>query len=209
MPTRLERYERICRALAAELAAELATVGLTSPGSLVSRYTSCGKPELSLPSQDAATPRPLLPVEPGDRGQDHQPPSQRSRGAALPGLDRQPPSHRTAHRPDGADLSSRSRAALASSSRQEPPPDSEVLTARSGGSNAHREVRNVSEADPVSGRKEPSNGITAGELMARLEADEDYQARRRILEEGLRRGSVNGMLMRSPSSTTWRPLESR
>ena len=44
MPSRLERYERTYRALAEELAAELATVGFISPGSLVSRYTSCGKP---------------------------------------------------------------------------------------------------------------------------------------------------------------------
>ena len=44
MPSRLERYERTYRALAAELAAELATLGFISPGSVVSRYTSCGKP---------------------------------------------------------------------------------------------------------------------------------------------------------------------
>ena len=44
MPTRLERYERTYRALAEELAAEAATVGFISPGSVVSRYTSCGKP---------------------------------------------------------------------------------------------------------------------------------------------------------------------
>lgn len=44
MPSRLERHERTYRALAAELAAELATVGFISPGSVVSRYTSCGKP---------------------------------------------------------------------------------------------------------------------------------------------------------------------
>src|SRR5438128_9825618 len=83
-------------------------------------------------------------MEPGRRGQDRQPPSQRSRGAALPGLDRQPPPHRTTHRPDGADLSSRSRAAPRSSSVDEPPPDSEALTTQSGGPNGHREVRNVS-----------------------------------------------------------------
>jgi len=40
----LDRYERTYRALAAELAAELDTVGFISPGSVVSRYTSCGKP---------------------------------------------------------------------------------------------------------------------------------------------------------------------
>lgn len=40
----LERLERSYRALATELAAELATVGFISPGSVVSRYTSCGKP---------------------------------------------------------------------------------------------------------------------------------------------------------------------
>ena len=44
MPTRLERYERSYRALADRLAAELATIGFISPGSVVSRYTSCGKP---------------------------------------------------------------------------------------------------------------------------------------------------------------------
>jgi hypothetical protein len=38
--TRLERYERTYRALAAELA----DIGLISPGSLVVRTTSCGKP---------------------------------------------------------------------------------------------------------------------------------------------------------------------
>lgn len=46
MPNRTERYERYerdYRALAAELAAELATIGFISPGSVVSRYTSCGK----------------------------------------------------------------------------------------------------------------------------------------------------------------------
>jgi hypothetical protein len=40
VPTRLERYERSYRALAAELAG----IGLISPGSLVVRTTSCGKP---------------------------------------------------------------------------------------------------------------------------------------------------------------------
>ncbi len=40
MPTRLERYERSYRALAAELT----DIGLISPGSLVVRTTSCGKP---------------------------------------------------------------------------------------------------------------------------------------------------------------------
>lgn len=44
MPSRLERYQRSYRTLADELAAELATVGFISPGSVVSRYTSCGKP---------------------------------------------------------------------------------------------------------------------------------------------------------------------
>lgn len=43
MPSRLERYERSYRALAAQLATELATVGFISQGSVVSRYTSCGK----------------------------------------------------------------------------------------------------------------------------------------------------------------------
>ena len=40
MPSRLETYERRYRALAAQLA----EVGFISPGSLVSRKTSCGKP---------------------------------------------------------------------------------------------------------------------------------------------------------------------
>ena len=47
MPKRvsdLERLERSYRGLAAELAAELGTVGFISPGSVVSRYTCCGKP---------------------------------------------------------------------------------------------------------------------------------------------------------------------
>jgi len=44
VPSRLERYERTYRALADELAAELTTIGFISPGSVVSRYTSCGKP---------------------------------------------------------------------------------------------------------------------------------------------------------------------
>lgn len=44
MPNRLGRLERTYRALADQLAAELATVGFISPGSVVSRYTSCGKP---------------------------------------------------------------------------------------------------------------------------------------------------------------------
>lgn len=44
MPSRLEHYELTYRALADELAAELTTIGFISPGSVVSRYTSCGKP---------------------------------------------------------------------------------------------------------------------------------------------------------------------
>lgn len=44
MPSRLERYERSYRALAEQLATELASIGFISPGSVVSRYTSCGKP---------------------------------------------------------------------------------------------------------------------------------------------------------------------
>lgn len=44
MPGELERHQRSYRELAHELAAELATVGFISPGSVVSRYTSCGKP---------------------------------------------------------------------------------------------------------------------------------------------------------------------
>ena len=44
MPSELERYQHTYRALAQELAAELATVGFIRAGSVVSRYTSCGKP---------------------------------------------------------------------------------------------------------------------------------------------------------------------
>ena len=44
MASRLERLEGTYRALAEQLAVELATVGFISPGSVVSRYTSCGKP---------------------------------------------------------------------------------------------------------------------------------------------------------------------
>jgi len=44
VPSRLERYERTYRALADELAAELTTIGFISAGSVVVRYTSCGKP---------------------------------------------------------------------------------------------------------------------------------------------------------------------
>ena len=44
MPSRLQRHERSYRALAAQLATELATVGFISQGSVVLRYTSCGKP---------------------------------------------------------------------------------------------------------------------------------------------------------------------
>lgn len=44
MPSELKRYQRTYRALAEELTAELATIGFISPGSVVSRYTSCGKP---------------------------------------------------------------------------------------------------------------------------------------------------------------------
>jgi len=44
VPSRLEGLEGTYRALAQQLAVELASVGFISPGSLVSRYTSCGKP---------------------------------------------------------------------------------------------------------------------------------------------------------------------
>ena len=44
VPSPLERYQRTYRALAEQLAAELTTLGFISPGSVVSRYTSCGKP---------------------------------------------------------------------------------------------------------------------------------------------------------------------
>lgn len=40
MTSQLQRHERTYRALAAELA----TIGFISPGSVVLRYTSCGKP---------------------------------------------------------------------------------------------------------------------------------------------------------------------
>ena len=44
MPSRLERYERSYRVVAEQLATELASIGFISPGSVVSRHTSCGKP---------------------------------------------------------------------------------------------------------------------------------------------------------------------
>lgn len=44
VPSPLERQRRRYRTLAAELATELATLGFISPGSVVVRYTSCGKP---------------------------------------------------------------------------------------------------------------------------------------------------------------------
>ena len=56
MPSRLERYERSYRSLAEQLATELATIGFISLGSVVSRYTSCGKPGPSL-SGCGETPR--------------------------------------------------------------------------------------------------------------------------------------------------------
>lgn len=43
MPSTLQRHQKRYRALAAELAAELTTLGFISPGSLVVRHTSCGK----------------------------------------------------------------------------------------------------------------------------------------------------------------------
>lgn len=43
MPSRLARLEGTYRSLAEQLAVELASVGFISPGSVVSRYTSCGK----------------------------------------------------------------------------------------------------------------------------------------------------------------------
>ena len=44
MPSRLEHLEGTYRALAEQLAVELVSIGFISPGSVVSRYTSCGKP---------------------------------------------------------------------------------------------------------------------------------------------------------------------
>jgi len=44
VPSRLKRHQQRYRKLTAELAAELATLGFISPGSLVVRHTSCGKP---------------------------------------------------------------------------------------------------------------------------------------------------------------------
>jgi hypothetical protein len=44
VPTRLQRHQATYRTLAAQLAAELADIGWISPGSLVARTTSCGKP---------------------------------------------------------------------------------------------------------------------------------------------------------------------
>ena len=43
MPSPLQRHGKRYRRLATELAAELATLGFISPGSLVVRHTSCGK----------------------------------------------------------------------------------------------------------------------------------------------------------------------
>jgi hypothetical protein len=44
VPTRLQRYQARYRDLAGRLAAELADIGWISPGSVVVRTTSCGKP---------------------------------------------------------------------------------------------------------------------------------------------------------------------
>jgi len=44
VPSALKRYQRDYRALATELAAELATIGFIVAGSVVVRHTSCGKP---------------------------------------------------------------------------------------------------------------------------------------------------------------------
>ncbi len=44
VPNPLERQRQRYREVAAELATELATLGFISPGSVVVRYTSCGKP---------------------------------------------------------------------------------------------------------------------------------------------------------------------
>jgi hypothetical protein len=44
VPSPLERHQKRYRKLAAELGLELATLGFISPGSLVVRHTSCGKP---------------------------------------------------------------------------------------------------------------------------------------------------------------------
>ena len=69
MATRLEIYERRYRALTAELA----EIGFISPGSLVVRTTSCGKPNCGCQADPAPTPRPLLPMEPRGRRQDRKP----------------------------------------------------------------------------------------------------------------------------------------
>jgi hypothetical protein len=44
VPSSLEHHERSYRALAEQLAAEIAGIGFISPGSVVSRHTSCGRP---------------------------------------------------------------------------------------------------------------------------------------------------------------------
>ena len=89
---------------------------------------------LPMPSRPATTPRPLLPVESRDRGQDGEPATQPGRGRALPGLDRQPSPTRTDHRPDGRDLSNRRRTHPPAPSRHiEPTPNSETLTPTGGG----------------------------------------------------------------------------
>ena len=116
----LQRHQRKYRALADQLAAELATIGFISPGSVVSRYTCCGKPGCRCQ---------------GDRPQRHGPYYQWSRAVAGKTVSRRLDEReadldrhwianrraRTDHRQDGADLSGRRRATPGQTDTPRPP----------------------------------------------------------------------------------------
>ena len=131
VPTRLERYERTYRALAAELAG----LGFISQGSVVVRYTTCGKAGCRCQGDPPRRHGPYyqLPVEPRRRRQDGEPPAQRRRGRALPWLDRQQAPPRGDRRADGADLSGGGRTAPASGDPAEGAPAGEALSCTGGG----------------------------------------------------------------------------
>src|SRR5664280_297961 len=101
--SQLQHYEDTYRALAAELA----TVGFISQGSIVHRYTSCGNPGCRCQGDPPQRHGPYY--QWSRAGQDREPPAQPERGRALPELDHQPATPRTHRRPDGADLSSSRR----------------------------------------------------------------------------------------------------
>ena len=122
--SQLQRYERTYRALAAELA----TVGFISQGSVVLRYTSCGKPGCRCQGDPPQRHGPYYQWSRAVAGQDREPPAHRGRGRALPQLDRQPAAPRTDRRPDGADLSSSRRTPPTSNSPARTTPVSEALT---------------------------------------------------------------------------------